>query len=242
MENILNPSKTELEKSKLDLVVAGTKDAVLMVESEASGLTEEEMLNAVKFGHEGFVPVIAMIEELENCRKPEWTIEKDLSEVKRKLETTLLKIPRKLLELKINKIDQIKYQKSQIRLKLYEENENYTDLDVNSELKKIEKSIVRTDILKNKNRIDGRGLSDVRPISCEVGILPRTHGSALFTRGETQAIVTATLGTSDDEQRIESLDGLQRERFMLHYNFPPFSVGETGRIGTGREIGHGKLA
>ena len=109
--------------------------------------------------------------------------------------------------------------------------------------KKIEKSIVRTDILKNKNRIDGRGLSDVRPISCEVGILPRTHGSALFTRGETQAIVTATLGTSDDEQRIESLDGLQRERFMLHYNFPPFSVGETGRIGTGRrEIGHGKLA
>ena len=97
--------------------------------------------------------------------------------------------------------------------------------------------------LKNKNRIDGRGLSDVRPISCEVGVLPRTHGSALFTRGETQAIVTATLGTSDDEQRIESLDGLQRERFMLHYNFPPFSVGETGRIGTGRrEIGHGKLA
>ena len=107
----------------------------------------------------------------------------------------------------------------------------------------MEKTIVRTDILKNKNRIDGRGLSDVRPISCEVGVLPRSHGSALFTRGETQAIVVATLGTSDDEQRIESLDGLQRERFMLHYNFPPFSVGETGRIGTGRrEIGHGKLA
>ena len=127
--------------------------------------------------------------------------------------------------------------------KLYEEDENYTDLDVNSQLKNLEKSIVRTDILKNKNRIDGRGLSDVRPISCEVGVLPRAHGSALFTRGETQAIVVATLGTSDDEQRIESLDGLQRERFMLHYNFPPFSVGETGRIGTGRrEIGHGKLA
>ena len=127
--------------------------------------------------------------------------------------------------------------------KLFEENENYSDLDVNSQLKNLEKKIVRTDILKNKNRIDGRGLSDVRPISCEVGILPRTHGSALFTRGETQAIVVTTLGTSDDEQRIESLDGLQRERFMLHYNFPPFSVGETGRIGTGRrEIGHGKLA
>merc|ERR1711991_1155771 len=127
--------------------------------------------------------------------------------------------------------------------KLYEENEEITDLDVNSELKNLEKTIVRTDILKNKNRIDERGLSDVRPIMCEVGVLPRTHGSALFTRGETQAIVTATLGTSDDEQRIESLDGLQKERFMLHYNFPPFSVGETGRIGTGRrEIGHGKLA
>ena len=127
--------------------------------------------------------------------------------------------------------------------KLYEEDEKFTELDVMHELKNIEKGIVRTDILKNKNRIDGRGLADVRPIMCEVGILPRVHGSALFTRGETQAIVTTTLGTSDDEQRIESLDGLKRERFMLHYNFPPFSVGETGRIGTGRrEIGHGKLA
>jgi len=243
---VLNPSKTELEKSKLDLVVAGTKDAVLMVESEASGLTEEEMLNAVKFGHEGFVPVIEMIEELaKECRKPEWTVEKkDLSEVKKKLEATFTEDLKKAFgtrdkQDRSNQISEI----TDKAKKLYEEDENYTDLDVNSELKKIEKSIVRTDILKNKNRIDGRGLSDVRPISCEVGILPRTHGSALFTRGETQAIVTATLGTSDDEQRIESLDGLQRERFMLHYNFPPFSVGETGRIGTGRrEIGHGKLA
>ena len=243
---VLNPSKTELEKSKLDLVVAGTKDAVLMVESEASGLTEEEMLNAVKFGHEGFVPVIKMIEELaKECRKPEWTVEKkDLSEVKKKLEETFTTDLKKAFATRdkqdrSNQISEI----TDNAKKLYEEDENYTDLDVNSELKKIEKSIVRTDILKNKNRIDGRGLSDVRPISCEVGILPRTHGSALFTRGETQAIVTATLGTSDDEQRIESLDGLQRERFMLHYNFPPFSVGETGRIGTGRrEIGHGKLA
>ncbi len=243
---VLNPSKTELEKSKLDLVVAGTKDAVLMVESEASGLTEEEMLNAVKFGHKGFVPVIEMIEKLaKECRKPEWTVEKkDLSEVKKKLEGTFTEDLKKAFATR-NKQDRSN-QISEITEKaknLYEEDENYTDLDVNSELKKIEKSIVRTDILKNKNRIDGRGLSDVRPISCEVGILPRTHGSALFTRGETQAIVTATLGTSDDEQRIESLDGLQRERFMLHYNFPPFSVGETGRIGTGRrEIGHGKLA
>jgi len=243
---VLNPSKTELEKSKLDLVVAGTKDAVLMVESEASGLTEQEMLNAVKFGHEGFVSVIKMIEELaKECRKPEWPVEKkDLSEVKKKLEETFTEDLKKAFATrdKQDRSNQISEITDKAK-KLYEEDENYTDLDVNSELKNLEKIIVRTDILKNKNRIDGRGLSDVRPISCEVGVLPRTHGSALFTRGETQAIVTATLGTSDDEQRIESLDGLQRERFMLHYNFPPFSVGETGRIGTGRrEIGHGKLA
>ncbi len=243
---VLNPSKKELEKSKLDLVVAGTKDAVLMVESEANGLTEEEMLNAVKFGHEGFVPIIEMIEELaKECKKPEWTVEKkELSEVKKKLEEEFTEDLKKAFSTRdkqdrSNQISQI----TEKAKNLYEENEAYTDLDVNSQLKNLEKSIVRTDILKNKNRIDGRGLADVRPIMCEVGILPRVHGSALFTRGETQAIVTTTLGTSDDEQRIESLDGLQKERFMLHYNFPPFSVGETGRIGTGRrEIGHGKLA
>ncbi len=243
---VLNPSKIDLEKSKLDLVVAGTKEAVLMVESEANGLTEEEMLNAVKFGHEGFVPVIKMIEELaKECRKAEWTVEKkDLSEVKKKLEETFTEDLKKAFATrdKQDRSNQISEITDKAK-KLYEEDENYTDLDVNSQLKNLEKSIVRTDILKNKNRIDGRGLSDVRPIECEVGVLPRAHGSALFTRGETQAIVVATLGTSDDEQRIESLDGLQRERFMLHYNFPPFSVGETGRIGTGRrEIGHGKLA
>ncbi len=243
---VLNPSKKELEESKLDLVVAGTKDAVLMVESEANGLTEEEMLNAVKFGHEGFVPIIEMIEDLaKECRKPEWTVEKkDLSEVKKKLEEEFTEDLKKAFSTRdkqdrSNQISEI----TEKAKKLYEENEAYTDLDVNSQLKNLEKSIVRTDILRNKNRIDGRGLADVRPILCEVGILPRVHGSALFTRGETQAIVTTTLGTSDDEQRIESLDGLQKERFMLHYNFPPFSVGETGRIGTGRrEIGHGKLA
>ncbi len=243
---VLNPSKTELKNSKLDLVVAGTKDAVLMVESEASGLTEEEMLNAVKFGHEGFVPVIKIIEDLaKECKKPDWIIEKkDLSEVKKKLEVEFTEDLKKAFSIRdkqerSNMISEI----TDKAKKLYEENEEITDLDVSSELKNLEKNIVRTDILKNKNRIDGRGLSDVRPIMCEVGILPRVHGSALFTRGETQAIVTATLGTSDDEQKIESLDGLQKERFMLHYNFPPFSVGETGRIGTGRrEIGHGKLA
>jgi len=228
------------------LVVAGTKDAVLMVESETKGLTEEEMLNAVKFGHENFVPVIKMIEELvKECRKPDWNVEKkDLSKVKKKLEKEFTDELKKAFSIKdkqerSNLISDI----TERAKKLYEEDENISELDVNFELKNLEKSIVRTDILKNKKRIDGRGLSDVRPIMCEVGILPRTHGSALFTRGETQAIVTTTLGTSDDEQRIESLEGLQRERFMLHYNFPPFSVGETGRIGTGRrEIGHGKLA
>lgn len=243
---VLNPTKKDLENSKLDLVVAGTKDAVLMVESEAKGLTEEEMLNAVKFGHENFIPVIKMIEELAaECKKPDWIVEKkDLSEVKKKIEEEFTDELKKAFSIKdkqerSNLISEI----TDKAKKLFEENENFTDLDISSELKNLEKRIVRTDILKNKNRIDGRGLSDVRPIMCEVGILPRTHGSALFTRGETQAIVTTTLGTSDDEQRIESLEGLQRERFMLHYNFPPFSVGETGRIGTGRrEIGHGKLA
>ena len=204
------------------------------------------MLNAVKFGHENFVPVIEMIEDLaKECKNPDWVVEKkDLSEVKQKLEEEFTAELIKAFSIKdkqerSNLISEI----TDRAKKLYEENEKFTDLDINYELKNLEKEIVRTDILNNKNRIDGRGLADVRPIMCEVGILPRTHGSALFTRGETQAIVTATLGTSDDEQRIESLDGLQRERFMLHYNFPPFSVGETGRIGTGRrEIGHGKLA
>ena len=243
---VLNPSKKELEKSKLDLVVAGTKDAVLMVESEANGLSEEEMLKAVKFGHENFIPIIKMIEDLaKDCKKPDWIIEKkDLSEVKKRLDKEFTAELKKAFSIKdkqerSNLISNI----TERAKKLYEEDENISELDVNYELKNLEKKIVRTDILKNKKRIDGRGLADVRPIECEVGILPRTHGSALFTRGETQAIVTTTLGTSDDEQRIETLDGLVRQRFMLHYNFPPFSVGETGRIGTGRrEIGHGKLA
>ncbi len=243
---VLNPSKEQLKVSKLDLVVAGTKNAVLMVESEANGLTEVEMLNAVKFGHEGFVPIIKMIEDLaKECKKPNWVVEKkDLSDITKKLEKDFTEDLKKAFSTRdkqdrSNMISDI----TDRAKKLYEDNESYSDLDVNSELKNLEKKIVRTDILKNKNRIDGRGLADVRPIMCEVGILPRVHGSALFTRGETQAIVTTTLGTSDDEQRIESLEGLQKERFMLHYNFPPFSVGETGRIGTGRrEIGHGKLA
>ncbi len=243
---ILNPSKQELEKSKLDLVVAGTKDAVLMVESEASGLTEKEMLDAVKFGHENFVPVIQIIEKLaKKCSKETWKIEqKDYSKVVSKIKKELTKDLEKAFSEKDKKKRSELISTAGDKCKsMFEGDETLLEHEVMLQLKNLEKEIVRTRILKSKKRIDGRGLADIRPIKCEVGILPRAHGSALFTRGETQALVTATLGTSDDEQRIESLEGLRRERFMLHYNFPPFSVGETGRIGTGRrEVGHGKLA
>ena len=243
---VLNPSKEEIEKSKLDLVVAGTKDAVLMVESEASVLSEKIMLDAVKFGHEKFVPVIEAIEKLvKDCGKEQWVVEKkDLSGLEKKISDSFKKDLTEAFSIKdkqkrSNLIEEITTKCKE----MFEGDETYSDLDVSMTLKKVEKKIVRTDILKNKSRIDGRSLTDVRQIDCQVGVLPRTHGSALFTRGETQALVTLTLGTSEDEQRVESLNGLKRNRFMLHYNFPPFSVGETGRIGTGRrEIGHGKLA
>ena len=243
---VLNPSKEEIEKSKLDLVVAGTKDAVLMVESEASILSEKIMLDAVKFGHEKFVPVIEAIEKLvKDCGKEQWVVEKkDLSGLEKKISDSFKKDLTEAFSIKdkqkrSNLIEEITTKCKE----MFEGDETYSDLDVSMTLKKVEKKIVRTDILKNKSRIDGRSLTDVRQIDCQVGVLPRTHGSALFTRGETQALVTLTLGTSEDEQRVESLNGLKRNRFMLHYNFPPFSVGETGRIGTGRrEIGHGKLA
>ena len=243
---VLNPSKEEIQKSKLDLVVAGTKDAVLMVESEASGLSEKVMLDAVKFGHEKFVPVIEAIEKLvKDCGKEQWVVEKkDLSELEKKISDSFKKDLTKAFSIKdkqerSNLIGEITTKCKE----MFEGDETYSDLDISMTLKKVEKKIVRTDILKNKSRIDGRSLTDIRQIDCQVGVLPRTHGSALFTRGETQALVTLTLGTSEDEQRVESLEGLKRNRFMLHYNFPPFSVGEVGRIGTGRrEIGHGKLA
>ena len=243
---VLNPTKEQLKDSQLELIVAGTKDAVLMVESEASGLTEKIMLDAVKFGHEQFGVVIKMINEFSSeCSKEKWIVEeKDLNEVK----SNLLKNVKNDLIAAFSEADKKKRSElinlaKEKSLALYKDSEQFTEMDVESQFKNIEKEIVRTKILKEKKRIDGRGLADIRPIKCEVGILPRAHGSALFTRGETQAIVVTTLGTSEDEQRIESLDGLQRSRFMLHYNFPPFSVGEVGRIGTGRrEIGHGKLA
>ena len=243
---VLNPSKEQLKESKLDLVVAGTKDAVLMVESEASGLTEKQMLDAVKFGHEKFVPVIKAIENLKKkCGKEAWKIEeKDYTKLKKKISKELTKDLEKAFSEKDKKKRSELINLATEKCKsLFEGDETYSELEILLQLKNLEKDIVRTKILKTKKRIDGRGLSDVRPIKCEVGVLPRTHGSALFTRGETQALVTTTLGTTEDEQRIESLEGQKRVRFMLHYNFPPFSVGETGRIGTGRrEVGHGKLA
>jgi len=243
---VLNPSKEQLKDSKLNLVVAGTKDAVLMVESETSGLTEKQMLDAVKFGHEKFIPVIKAIESLaKKSSKDAWKIEeKDYSKLKNKITKELTKDLEKAFSEKDKKKRSELINLATEKCKsLFEGDETYSELEVSIQLKNLEKDIVRTRILKSKKRIDGRGLSDVRPIKCEVGVLPRTHGSALFTRGETQALVTTTLGTTEDEQRIESLEGQKRVRFMLHYNFPPFSVGETGRIGTGRrEVGHGKLA
>ena len=243
---LLNPTPEELKESQLDLVVAGTKDAVLMVESETTGLSEKTMLDAVKFGHENFVPIIKSIEALaKKATKPKWEIEEvDNTEIKKKIasvfEADLRKafkeIDKKKRSTAISEID------SKCK-EMFADDENVSENQAMSQLKSLEKDIVRTAILKDKKRIDGRKLDDVRQIKCEVGVLPRTHGSALFTRGETQALVVTTLGMSDDEQRLESLDGMQRSNFMLHYNFPPFSVGECGRIGTGRrEIGHGKLA
>ena len=243
---LLNPSPKELEESELDLVVAGTKDAVLMVESETSGLTEKVMLDAVKFGHENFVPIIEAIEKLaKKAGKPKWEIEvPDHSAVKTKIAKALEADLRKAFKEVDKKKRSTAIQEAETKCKeMFVEDENVTENQAMAQLKSLEKDIVRTAIIKDKKRIDGRGLADVRQIKCEVGVLPRTHGSALFTRGETQALVVTTLGMSDDEQRVESLNGMQRNRFMLHYNFPPFSVGECGRIGTGRrEVGHGKLA
>jgi len=243
---LLNPSPKELEESELDLVVAGTKDAVLMVESETSGLTEKVMLDAVKYGHENFVLIIEAIEKLaKKAGKPKWKIEvPDHSAVKEKIAKALeadLRSAFKEID-KQKRSNAISDAETKCK-EMFAEDENVSENQAMAQLKSLEKDIVRTAILKDKKRIDGRGLADVRQIKCEVGVLPRTHGSALFTRGETQALVVTTLGMSDDEQRVESLNGMQRNRFMLHYNFPPFSVGECGRIGTGRrEVGHGKLA
>jgi polyribonucleotide nucleotidyltransferase len=250
-EYVLNPHLDTMPESKLDLVVAGTSDAVLMVESEAQELPEDVMLGAVMFGHKAFQPVIdAIIKLAETAAKdPREHNVTDLSE----LEATMLGlIEDELRAAYKNTVKQERYAavdaaKAKVKAALLPEgaeSTTWTAEQVASVFKELQAKIVRWNILDTGSRIDGRDLRTVRPIVAEVGLLPRTHGSALFTRGETQAIVVATLGTGEDEQFIDSLTGTYKETFLLHYNFPPYSVGETGRMGSPgrREIGHGKLA
>ncbi len=247
---ILNPTATELKTSQLDLVVAGTQQAVLMVESEAQQLSEDIMLGAVVFGHEQLRTVINAINEMvDEIGVPEynWTPpQKDEQLIARMAQ---------IAETELRQAYQIKQKQArtvrvkEISAKVIAEllpADASPDLinAVKNELGNLEAKIVRNQILDGEPRIDGRDTRTVRPITIRTGVLPRTHGSALFTRGETQAIVVATLGTSRDEQIVDALQGTYRERFMLHYNFPPYSTGETGRVGTPkrREIGHGRLA
>ena len=248
---ILNPTKEEMETSALDLVVAGTKDAVLMVESEAKELSEEQMLGAVTFGQDNFSQVIDAIISLAEkaAKEPRDFEKKDISDIENKVSSAIKddlseaykeadkqKRTEKIAEIKKNLISEL--------VSDDDEDEDYNESTISSAFKTIEKNIVRNNILDTGERIDGRDLETVRPIQSDVSVLPLTHGSALFTRGETQALVVTTLGTGDDEKFVDGLDETYKERFMLHYNFPPYSVGETGRTGfTGRrEIGHGKLA
>ena len=245
-EFVLNPTKEQIKSSQLELIVAGTEDAVLMVESEASGLTEKQMLDAVKFGHDKAKEVINLINEFaKEAGKERWKVEeKDYSELKNKISSAVADDLQKAFDESDKQIRTglISAAKEKVTV-MFEGDDTYSKVEISDQFKSVEKKIVRTQILKDAKRIDRRKLNEVRNIKCEVGILPKVHGSALFTRGETQALVVTTLGTSDDEQRLETLDGAERSRFMLHYNFPPYSVGEVGRIGTGRrEIGHGKLA
>ena len=252
-EYILNPPLDEMANTDLNLVVAGTRDGVLMVESEASQLSEEVMLGAVMFGHQGMQPVIdAIIELAEACAKEPREVPKDpegkaaLAErVKTSVEADLRAAYKETA--KTARVEKLNAAKDRVREELTADeslDEGLVADTLGDILKALEKDIVRKDILKTGQRIDGRDTKTVRQISVEVGSLPRTHGSALFTRGETQAIVVTTLGTGQDEQIVDGLAEDYREHFMLHYNFPPYSVGEAGRFGfTGRrEVGHGKLA
>ena len=243
---ILNPTTEQMQDKTLDLVVAGTTEGVLMVESEASELSEEIMLGAVDFGHKEMGSVIkAIIDLAEVAAKeprplPEEPKEKDEY-------SKIIKPFQKKFEKAYKEMDKSKRSKmlSEIRSNIISALGENANLTLASSLtKNAEADIVRGSILKTKKRIDGRDTKTVRPIVAEVGTLPRAHGSALFTRGETQALVVATLGTGQDEQIIDALEGEYRENFMLHYNFPPYSVGEAGRVGTPgrREVGHGKLA
>ena len=246
----LNPTIQEMADSSLDLVVAGTADAVLMVESEAKELSEDLMLQAVMMGHAGFQPVIDAIIKLAEvaAKEPRDFTTPDHSE----LESKILKLVEAELRdafttpAKQERQDKVAAAKAKIMAAFTGEgvSDPVDPILLGSVFKEVEAKIVRWNILDTGSRIDGRDVKTVRPIVAEVSVLPRTHGSALFTRGETQALVVATLGTAEDEQIIDSLEGNYRENFMLHYNFPPYSVGETGRMGSPgrREIGHGKLA
>ena len=247
---VLNPSASQLENSALDLVVAGTKGAVLMVESEAQELTEEQMLGAVVFGHDASQAAISAIESLAakvGVERWQWEAEAQDQELQEKVVALVAADVESAYQIadKTARQDAIAAVRDKAASHLVSEDAEADLADrVKGAIKSIEKATVRGRILSNEPRIDGRDVETVRPISIETSVLPRTHGSALFTRGETQAIVTCTLGTERDAQIIDALEGERRDPFMLHYNFPPFCVGETGRVGSPkrREIGHGRLA
>src|SRR5262245_7871046 len=250
-EYVLNPQIDEMSESQLDLVVAGTQDAVLMVESEAKELSEEIMLGAVMFGHRHFQPVIDAIIKLAEkaAKEPRELVVPDNAALEKEMRGLVEKDLRAAYGIaekaeRHKAIDAVKERVMNHFCPPDVDEAKYPKLQVAGVFKELEAKIVRWNILDSGARIDGRDVKTVRPITCEVGVLPRTHGSALFTRGETQALVVATLGTGEDEQFIDALQGTYKETFLLHYNFPPFSVGETGRLGAPgrREIGHGKLA
>jgi len=247
---VLNPHLDEMPESQLDLVVAGTDVAVLMVESEAQELDEDIMLGAVMFGQQGFQPVLEAIIKLAEAaaKEPREFEPEDLSALEKKMLKAIEKDLRKAYQItdKQQRYSAVDAVKAKVKEKFLptDGTGEYSAEQIGAIFKKLQAQVVRGNILETGKRIDGRDLVTVRPIEAEVGILPRSHGSALFTRGETQAIVVTTLGTGEDEQYVDTLSGLVKENFMLHYNFPPFSVGETGRLGSPgrREIGHGKLA
>ncbi|WP_406720169.1 polyribonucleotide nucleotidyltransferase [Thioclava litoralis] len=251
-EYILNPEcedMTQLRNNpeqRLDLVVAGTKDAVMMVESEAYELSEEEMLGAVKFGHDAMQPVLDLIIDLaEACAKEPFDfVPPNYDELYGKVKAAGETQMRAAFAIKDKQERSNAISAAVTAIKDALSEEDREDANLGSAIKKLESGILRGDIINGGARIDGRDKTTVRPITSEVGILPRTHGSALFTRGETQGLVVTTLGTGDDEQIIDALEGNYRSNFLLHYNFPPYSVGEVGRVGSPgrREIGHGKLA
>ena len=245
---IANPTLNEMKDSSLELVVAGTNQGVLMVESEAQQLSEEQMLEAVVMGQDTYKQVIdAIIKLAKKAAKEPWDIPEKAEEIKNLPSVIEKNYRKKFVEAyKIQEKQKRSELLSEIRSEISESHisETLSAVIVGDATKAIEKDIVRGELLKTGNRIDGRDTKTVRAIDCEVGVLERTHGSALFTRGETQALVVTTLGTGLDEQRIDAIEGEYKENFMLHYNFPPYSVGEVGRAGftSRREIGHGKLA